>query len=57
MRMCSPMYVLTIVVSEFDKDLVLWIVSKMCNKHCLLINLLFIHKLMGDIPISVHVIE
>jgi len=57
MYMCNPMCVLTIAVSEFDKDLVLQIVLKMCNKHRLLINLLFVHKLMGDIPISVHEIE
>ena len=55
--MCSPMCVLTIAVSEFDKDLVLQIVLKMRNKHRLLINLLFVHKLMGDIPVSVYEIE
>ena len=57
MCMCNPMCVLTIAASEFDKDLVLRIVSKIRNKHHPLINLLFVHKLMGDIPVSICGIE
>ena len=50
MCMCSP-------ASELDRDLVLWIVSKVLNEHPLLINLFFVHKLMKSISIGVHVVE
>jgi len=42
--------------SEFDRDLVLWIVSKVLNEHPF-INLLFVQKLIESIAIGVHVVD
>ena len=51
------MRILTIVASELDKDLVLWIVFKMRGERPLQINLLLVHKQMGSNPIGVPVVE
>ena len=51
------MRILTIVASELDKDLVLWIIFKMRNERPLRINLLLVHKPMGSNPIGELVVE
>ena len=57
MCMRNLVRVLTIAARKFDKYLVLWIVSKMCDERPLLINLLFVHKLMRSTPIDIRVVE